>query len=33
MEKYQIGRVEGRWMSFLPPIQGGKFRLMAEEDV
>jgi len=30
---YQIGRVEGRWMSFLPPIQGGSFRLLQEEDV
>ena len=26
MQKYQIGRIEGRWKNFLPPIQGGKFR-------
>jgi sphingolipid 8-(E)-desaturase len=26
MNKYQIGRVEGRWKNFSPPIQGGKFR-------
>ncbi|KAK3301502.1 fatty acid delta-6 desaturase [Chaetomium fimeti] len=26
MEKYRIGRIEGRWKNFLPPIQGGKFR-------
>ncbi|EAQ92191.1 hypothetical protein CHGG_00426 [Chaetomium globosum CBS 148.51] len=27
MEKYRIGRIEGRWKNFLPPVQGGKFRL------
>jgi delta8-fatty-acid desaturase len=26
MRRYQIGRIEGRWTNFLPPIQGGKFR-------
>ncbi len=26
MEKFQIGRIEGRWKNYLPPIQGGKFR-------
>lgn len=26
MERYRIGRVEGRWTNFVPPIQGGKFR-------
>lgn len=26
MERYQIGRIEGRWENFLPPIQGGSFR-------
>ncbi|KAJ5930313.1 hypothetical protein N7466_005806 [Penicillium verhagenii] len=31
MPAYQIGRVEGVWINFLPPIQGGKFRLYAEE--
>ncbi|KAK4124177.1 fatty acid delta-6 desaturase [Parathielavia appendiculata] len=26
MDKYRIGRIEGRWRNFVPPIQGGKFR-------
>ncbi|KAK0724786.1 desaturase-like protein [Lasiosphaeris hirsuta] len=26
MDRYRIGRVEGRWRNFLPPIQGGTFR-------
>lgn len=26
MLSYEIGRTEGRWTNFLPPIQGGKFR-------
>lgn len=26
MNKYRIGRIEGRWTNFIPPIQGGKFR-------
>lgn len=30
MPSYQIGRIEGTWSNFLPPIQGGKFRLHAE---
>ena len=25
MLKFQVGRIEGRWRNFLPPIQGGKF--------
>ncbi|KAJ4341412.1 hypothetical protein N0V87_001802 [Didymella glomerata] len=28
--RYQIGRIEGRWTNFLPPIQGGKFRTQEE---
>ncbi|KAF2656033.1 fatty acid desaturas-like protein [Lophiostoma macrostomum CBS 122681] len=36
-DRYQIGRIEGRWTNFLPPIQGGKFRtpeqLQSTEDV
>ena len=28
---YQIGRIEGRWTNFLPPIQGGKFRTDIEQ--
>ncbi|KAJ5725967.1 Delta 8-(E)-sphingolipid desaturase [Penicillium malachiteum] len=31
MAKYQIGRIEGVWTNFLPPIQGGKFRLHTED--
>lgn len=26
MDRYRIGRIEGHWKNFLPPIQGGKFR-------
>ncbi len=26
MNGFQIGKVEGRWTNFVPPIQGGKFR-------
>ncbi|KKK18324.1 fatty acid desaturase [Aspergillus rambellii] len=26
MRAFQIGRIEGPWSNFLPPIQGGKFR-------
>lgn len=26
MLRYRIGRVEGHWHNFVPPIQGGKFR-------
>ncbi|OJD15767.1 hypothetical protein AJ78_04024 [Emergomyces pasteurianus Ep9510] len=35
MASYQIGRIEGRWTNFLPPIQGGRFRpyLMDQEDI
>ncbi|KAL1595324.1 hypothetical protein SLS60_010015 [Paraconiothyrium brasiliense] len=30
--RYQIGRIEGRWLNFVPPIQGGKFRTREELD-
>lgn len=30
--RYQIGRIEGRWLNFVPPIQGGKFRTKEELD-
>ncbi|KXG45978.1 Fatty acid/sphingolipid desaturase [Penicillium griseofulvum] len=30
MPSYQIGRIEGTWINFLPPIQGGKFRTYTE---
>ncbi|PWY64786.1 fatty acid/sphingolipid desaturase [Aspergillus sclerotioniger CBS 115572] len=26
IDRYQIGRIEGRWRNFVPPIQGGQFR-------
>jgi delta8-fatty-acid desaturase len=32
MNRYQIGRVEGRWTNFLPPIQGGQFRTQEDLD-
>lgn len=31
MSAYQIGRIEGTWINFLPPIQGGKYRLYTED--
>ncbi|KAJ5220421.1 hypothetical protein N7468_009625 [Penicillium chermesinum] len=31
MLSYQIGRIEGLWVNFLPPIQGGKFRPYVED--
>lgn len=30
MRNYRIGRIEGRWKNFLPPIQGGSFRTYVE---
>lgn len=30
MRNYRIGRIEGRWENFLPPIQGGSFRAYVE---
>jgi delta8-fatty-acid desaturase len=32
MRSYRIGRVEGRWDNFIPPIQGGKFRRKEEQE-
>ncbi|KAK6952682.1 hypothetical protein Daesc_004973 [Daldinia eschscholtzii] len=32
MNRYRIGRIEGRWSNFVPPIQGGKFRPLVEGD-
>ncbi|KAL4895335.1 fatty acid desaturase-domain-containing protein [Aspergillus ambiguus] len=29
MQRYVIGRIQGRWENFLPPIQGGTFRPLA----
>ena len=33
MDSYQIGRIDGQWLNFVPPIQGGKFRTLAEMEV
>ncbi|KAE8356579.1 fatty acid/sphingolipid desaturase [Aspergillus coremiiformis] len=30
MLSFQIGRIQGPWINFLPPIQGGKFRSYTE---
>ncbi|GAB1200160.1 hypothetical protein APSETT444_009527 [Aspergillus pseudonomiae] len=30
MLSFQIGRIQGPWLNFLPPIQGGKFRPYTE---
>lgn len=30
MDRYRIGRINGRWKNFVPPIQGGKFRPYVE---
>ena len=32
MNSYQIGRIEGRWENFVPPIQGGIFRASVDDD-
>ncbi|KAL4895548.1 fatty acid desaturase-domain-containing protein [Aspergillus ambiguus] len=31
MLSFQIGRIQGPWLNFLPPIQGGKFRPYSQE--
>ncbi|KAK1638121.1 fatty acid desaturase [Colletotrichum phormii] len=30
MARYRIGRIEGHWRNFVPPIQGGKFRAIEQ---
>lgn len=32
MQKFMMGRIEGPWENFSPPIQGGHFRTLAEMD-
>lgn len=32
MAKFRIGRVDGRWDNFLPPIQGGSFRPYTDQE-
>lgn len=31
MQRYRIGRIEGQWRDFVPPIQGGVFRKEEEQ--
>lgn len=31
MNSFQIGRIQGQWKNFLPPIQGGQFRLQSQQ--
>ncbi|KAK2747908.1 hypothetical protein FQN57_001499 [Myotisia sp. PD_48] len=33
MKSFQIGRIEGRWVNFLPPIQGGQFQHFLLEEI
>ena len=33
MQRYRIGRIEGAWVNFTPPIQGGCFRKYDHTDV
>ncbi|KAI1438171.1 fatty acid desaturase-domain-containing protein [Xylaria sp. CBS 124048] len=30
MNRYRVGKYEGKWTNFIPPIQGGKFRPLSE---
>ncbi|KAF4813230.1 Delta 8-(E)-sphingolipid desaturase [Colletotrichum siamense] len=30
MSRYRIGTIQGRWENFVPPIQGGTFRLQSD---
>ncbi|KAI1385273.1 fatty acid desaturase [Hypoxylon trugodes] len=32
MNRYRIGKIEGRWTNFIPPIQGGKFRPLVDDE-
>lgn len=32
MKYFTIGRIEGEWINFIPPIQGGKFALEPEDE-
>ena len=32
MQRYRIGRVEGQWENFVPPIQGGFFRKLLDQN-
>ncbi|KAL4783441.1 fatty acid desaturase-domain-containing protein [Aspergillus varians] len=30
MSRYRIGKIQGRWRNFIPPIQGGKYRSLSD---
>ncbi|KAI1333473.1 fatty acid desaturase [Xylariaceae sp. FL0016] len=30
MDRYRVGKVQGRWINFVPPIQGGEFRPLSQ---
>ena len=32
MQRFVVGRIEGRWENFIPPVQGGQFIPKAEQD-
>ena len=32
MKHFIIGRIDGEWINFIPPIQGGKFNLQSEHE-
>lgn len=32
MTTFQIGKIDGRWRNFLPPIQGGEFKTYVERE-
>ncbi|KAL2822640.1 fatty acid desaturase-domain-containing protein [Aspergillus granulosus] len=32
LSRYRIGRIQGRWTNFTPPIQGGKFRSLSDAE-
>jgi delta8-fatty-acid desaturase len=32
MQKFVVGRIEGHWRNFIPPVQGGEFRIIAEHE-
>lgn len=32
MNNYRIGRIEGNWLNYIPPIQGGKFDKLSQEN-
>lgn len=33
MQRFVVGKIEGRWKNFIPPVQGGDFRHEVQQDV